>query len=301
MKRALIATLYNEADNVAQWWDCLRRQTEMPDEIAIVDGGSKDGTWEKLSELARSSPVPVRLEQHRCNIAGGRNRAIRLTTAEIIVATDAGSFPEPTWFAEITKPLLRDPGIDCTGGLNLCENQNEFQKFLEIFEPRQETGQGNGQVHPSSRNTAFRRETWAAVGGYPEWLTLAAEDSLFTHELALIGKKTVYTPAAVVHWSVRPSLAAYYKLLHRNAYGAAEARLYAPYFLRRGLITICPLLLLMSRHRFQHLGFRYRKNASSALGWLAGFLKGRRPPPGWKRVDGILLSPEAQNFLAATR
>jgi cellulose synthase/poly-beta-1,6-N-acetylglucosamine synthase-like glycosyltransferase len=298
MKRALIATLYNEADNVAQWWDCLRRQTEMPDEIAIVDGGSRDGTWEKLQELARTSPIPVRLEQHRCNIAGGRNRAIRLTMGEIIAVTDAGSFPEPAWFAEITKPLLLEPGIDCTGGLNIANNRNEFQKFLEIFEPRQETGRSGGQVHPSSRNTAFRREAWAAVGGYPEWLTLAGEDSLFTHELVSVGKKTSYIPGAVVHWSVRPNMPAYYKLLHRNGYGAAEARLYTPYFLRRGLITLCPFLLLLSRHRFRHLEFRYRKNASSVLGWLAGLLKGHRPPPGWKRVDGILLSPESQNYLA---
>jgi hypothetical protein len=31
MKRALIATLYNEADNVSRWWDCLMRQKVMPD------------------------------------------------------------------------------------------------------------------------------------------------------------------------------------------------------------------------------------------------------------------------------
>ena len=68
---------------------------------------------------------------------------------------------------------------------------------------------------------------------------------------------------------------------------------------RRGLITFCPPLLLLSRHRFRHLGFRYRKNTSSTLGWLAGFFKGHKAPGDWRRVDGILLSPEAQRNLAA--
>lgn len=304
MKRALIATLYNEADNVSRWWDCLRRQTVRPDEIIIVDGGSTDGTWEKLAELARQAPVPVKLEQRRCNIAAGRNRAIQLTDAEIIAATDAGSFPEPDWFHEITRPLLEDAGVDCTGGVNIAGDESAFQNYLAQFEPRADVEaaikSGNKEVHPSSRNTAFRRSAWADVGGYPEWLTLAAEDILFTQELTRVGKRIIRNPKAVVYWSVRDSAEAYLKLLYRNAYGSGEARLDLPYFFRRSLVTFFPLLLLLSRHRFRHLKFRYRKNAASTCGWLAGYFLGKKPPSGWQRVRGVLLSPEAQNYLART-
>lgn len=298
MKVALIATVFNEEDNLPRWWKCLQAQTVLPDEIAIVDGGSKDRTWETLQELARQSRVPVKLEQRRCNIAGGRNRAIELTDAGIIAATDAGSFPEPDWFAEITRPLREDATLDVTGGLNMSNDVTPFQSFLAELEPRVETGVSSDGIHPSSRNTAFRRSAWADVGGYPEWLTLAGEDALFTHELQTIGRKFFYNPKAVVHWSVRETADAYFKLLYRNAYGAAEAQLYGPYFRRRGLIALLPPVLLLSRHRFRHLRFRYLKNFSSARGWLAGKLHGHRPPPGWTRHEGILLSPAAQNFLA---
>ena len=298
MKRALIATLYNEADNVSRWWDCLRRQTVWPDEIVIVDGGSTDGTWEKLSELARQAPVPVKLEQRRCNIAAGRNRAIQLTDAEIIAATDAGSFPEPDWFHEITRLLLEDAAVDCAGGMNIAGDENAFQNYLAQFEPRSGPIRDGEPVNPSSRNTAFRRSAWADVGGYPEWLTLAAEDALFTAELHLAGKKIFYNPKAVVYWEVRDSEEAYLNLLYRNAYGSGEARLDPPYFLRRGLITFFPPLLLLSRHRFRHLKFRYLKNAASTRGWLAGYFMGKKPPAGWKWVQGIYLSPEAQATLA---
>jgi glycosyltransferase involved in cell wall biosynthesis len=297
MKVALIATVFNEEDNLPRWWKCLQAQTVLPDEIVIVDGGSKDRTWEILQELARSSRVPVKLEQHRCNIAGGRNRAIALTDADIIAATDAGSFPEPDWFAEITRPLREDETLDVTGGLNVSNDVTPFQNFLAEMEPRVDTGVSGDGIHPSSRNTAFRRRAWADVGGYPEWLTLAGEDALFTHELQKIGREFFYNPKAVVHWSVRETADAYFKLLYRNAYGAAEAQLFWPYFRQRIIISLCPPLLLLSRHRFRHFTFRYRKNFSSAHGWVAGKISGHRPPADWRRVAGIILSPAAQNHL----
>ena len=134
MKRALIATVFNESDNVAGWWGALQQQTVLPDEIVVVDGGSRDGTWEKLGDLARRSKVPVRLDQRSCNIAAGRNRAIALTDAEIIAATDAGSSPEAEWFGEITRPLLEDPSVDVVGGRSVSLSENEFQRYLLQFE-----------------------------------------------------------------------------------------------------------------------------------------------------------------------
>jgi len=297
IKRALIATVYNEADNLSRWWECLMQQTVLPDEIVIVDGGSKDGTWEFLQKLAAQSRVAVKLDQRRCNIAEGRNRAISLTDAEIIAATDAGSFPEPEWFGEITRPLLEDQTLDVTGGLNTSDAATGFKQFLAQFEARQETGVSQHEINPSSRNTAYRRQTWADVGGYPEWLTLAGEDLLFTQQLNRVGKKIFYNPRAVVHWSVRETEAEYFKLLYRNGYGASEAQSCWSDFRRRIILSLCPPLLLLSRHRFRHLRFRYLRNFYSAYGWVAGKLIGHRPPPGWQRFAGVLLSPETRKYL----
>ena len=297
MKRALIATLFNEADNVVRWWECLQAQTVLPDEIVVVDGGSQDDTWEKLQALAAQSRVPVRLEQRRCNIAGGRNRAIALTGAEIIAVTDAGSFPERNWFAEITAPLLADATLDVVGGCSERLVENDFHRFLSIMDPEPATPVDPVDLYPSSRNTAFRRQAWADVGGYPEWLTLTAEDALFNFQLHWIGKKFLPNPNALVRWPARADAGSYFKMLYGYGYGAAEARLYAPYFRRRLLLTLCPPLLLLSRHRFKCFGFRYRKNAASALGWLAGLGKGHRPPQDWRRVRGVLLSRQAQAYL----
>ncbi|HEY3901258.1 MAG TPA: glycosyltransferase [Chthoniobacter sp.] len=296
-KRALIATLLNEAGAVEKWWSCLGAQTDQPDEIVIVDGGSRDGTWEKLQSLATKNATPVRLEQRRCNIAEGRNCAIRLTDAEIIVSTDAGSFPDANWFRELTRPLLEDPTIDIVGGRTCSVCETPFQKYLRLFEPAHDTPQAEGAVFSSSRNIAYRKKTWEAVGGYPEWLTLAAEDALFNYELHAIGMKFVPNPQAIVHWPERSAERDYLRLLYRNGFGAAEAKLYTSLFLQKLLIVLLPPLLLLSRHRFSHLRFRYLRSFSAAMGWLAGKLRGKRPPPGWQRQEGVLLSPEAQRHL----
>jgi len=291
MKRALIVTLYNEANNVLRWWDCLAAQEILPDEIVLVDGGSTDGTWEQLQIFARQSRIPIKLKQQRCNIAEGRNLAIAMTDAEIIASNDAGSFPQKNWFEEITRPLIENHELDVVGGYSENLFENEFQKFLAPFEGQPAKPE---EIYPSSRNVAFRRRAWAEVGGYPEWLTLTAEDALFNFGLHQIGRQFFYNPQAIVRWPARTNAAAYFKMLYLYGYGAAEARLYAPYFRNRILIACLPPLVLLSRWRWRHAIFRYRKNLASARGWLAGRLWGKCPPPDWKRINGVLLSPEAQ-------
>ena len=234
----------------------------------------------------------------RCNIAAGRNRAIELTDAELIAATDAGCVAERDWFCEITWPLLENPQVDVVAGRSINRFENEFQRFLEPFEGQAGAPREPEKIDPSSRNIAFRRQAWADVGGYPEWLTLTGEDALFNQELHQLDKQFFYNPHAVVSWPVRDTAKSYFKMLSSYGYGAAEAQLYAPYFRRRTLIALCPpLVLLSSRWRWRHAGFRYQKNLASARGWLAGLMHGQRPPKDWKRIAGVLLSPAAQHCL----
>ncbi len=134
--------------------------------------------------------------------------------------------------------------------------ETAFHEFLRHFEPDHDTP----QVGSSSRNIAFRRQTWEAVGGYPEWLTLTAEDALFNFQLWTLNKKFVLNEEAVVRWQERPTAKAYFKMLYRYGFGIAEAQLYGSHFLRPALIAVFPPLLLFSRRRFTHFLFRYRNH-----------------------------------------
>ncbi len=295
MKIALISTVFNEGEGVFAWAAALRAQTRMPDEFVIVDGGSTDGTPERLQKAFAGGGFPVpKIIVEKCNIARGRNLAIQNCTAEIIAATDAGSFAAADWLAEITRPLLADAALDVVGGCSTPLVENDFQRLLLLLDGPETAPRTPAEIFPSSRNTAFRRSAWTAVGGYPEWLTRWAEDALFNFQLHALGKHYFYNPRASVAWPVRPDAKSYFQMLRNYGYGAAEARLYAPYFRRRLLIALCPPLVLLSRWRTRHAGFRYRKNFASARGWLMGFLRGQRAPADWRRIDGVWFSPAAQ-------
>ena len=70
MRTALIATLYNEADNVSRWWDCLMRQTVLPKSgsdkpgplfmtirIAITGKTATPGLFETMVALGQETVI----------------------------------------------------------------------------------------------------------------------------------------------------------------------------------------------------------------------------------------------------
>ena len=54
---SVIATVLNEAEDIDGLVSSLIHQTLEPAEIIIVDGGSTDGTWERLQADAEYTPI----------------------------------------------------------------------------------------------------------------------------------------------------------------------------------------------------------------------------------------------------
>lgn len=298
MSTALIATVFNEAGSLDRWLGALAAQTLSPDEFVIVDGGSTDDTVQRLESFRWPVGFPrPKILVRRCNIAEGRNLAVRESTASIIVATDAGSVAARDWFEKMVAPFLADDSISVVGGQSAYMLRNEFQKRLTRY-----LGDAipvtSENVMPSSRCVAFQRSAWAAVGGYPEWLTLTAEDSLFNHNLRAAGLRFHYAPEAIVHWEVRPDLRGYLRMIYGYGYGAAEAGLATSLYWRWLLSSLIPPLILCSRHPVRDIPLRYLRNLAAAAGWVSGLMFGHKAPAGWKKEDAYYLSPETQDYAA---
>ena len=72
VKVSLISTTRNEASNVEAWLNSLLKQSRLPDEIVITDGGSTDGTADLIRRQAVTFPIPIRLiEEPGANISRG--------------------------------------------------------------------------------------------------------------------------------------------------------------------------------------------------------------------------------------
>ena len=303
MKVVLISTVFNEGEDLLAWAAALRQQTRPPDEFVIVDGGSTDGTPERLRQAFAGGGFPApKIIGEKCNIARGRNLAIKNSTAEIIVSIDGGSLAEPTWLEKLVAPFFARPEIQIVGGWSRLQVTTPFgQRMRGFIEMPRDAFVAGGPCHTSSRNIAFLRSAWQTVGGYPEWLTLAGEDLLFNCNLEIADVRSCYEPAAVVSWDGRPDLKSYLRLFYRNSYALGELRLIYPYYFNWLLTTVIPPLILFSKHPLGDVRFRFLRNAYGVGGWLAGRFGGHKPPPGWKKVQGQWLSPETLAYLGGRR
>ena len=111
---SLIATVKNEADNIAALLDSMLGQTQPPDEIVINDNHSSDAT-PAIVERYIAQGHPIRLVKGGHNIPSGRNNAIRHARGSVIASCDAGLTLPPHWLTAITAPLLNGHA-DIVGG-----------------------------------------------------------------------------------------------------------------------------------------------------------------------------------------
>jgi len=220
---AVIATVLNEAEAIEALCESLERQTRLLDEVVIVDGGSTDGTLERLEALARRGRLSLKvLSRPGCNISQGRNLAIGAAQCPLIASTDAGVRLEDDWLERLIAPFEGEHPPDVVGGFFLADSRSTFELALgAVTLPLPEEIEGD-RFHPSSRSVAFRREAWQAVGGYPEWLDYC-EDLLFDFALRDAGYAFAFAPRALVHFRPRKTLGAFFKQYYRYARGDGKA------------------------------------------------------------------------------
>jgi glycosyltransferase involved in cell wall biosynthesis len=221
-RTSLIVTVRNEADTVDGLLGSMARQTRQPDEVVIVDGGSTDDTWQRLQTWTTRLPLHL-IQVPRAGIARGRNLAIEASSGDLIAVTDAGVRLERDWFAQLHAPMTDD--VDVVSGFFGADPRTVFERAMgatvlpavKDIDPR--------TFLPSSRSVLFRREAWAAVGGYPEWLDYC-EDLVFDLALERAGCRFAFAPQARVWFRPRGSLAAFFHQYFRYARGDGKADLF---------------------------------------------------------------------------
>lgn len=205
-------TRSNEFDVFDTWISSIMKQTRVPDEIIIVDGGSTDNTWPAIQKMANNHPT-LKVFQYQSNIAAGRNFGIKKASGNVIVVTDAGCAYNHDWFERITAPF-EDSAVQAAA--------TAFGPWLGPLEPLRAfvlaaaTTPAPWEFQrdwlPSSRSVAFRKELWETVGGYPEWIPFC-EDVLFDKKIMAV-TPFFYVRQPLVAWRQRPSLKAYFKQLY---------------------------------------------------------------------------------------
>jgi glycosyltransferase involved in cell wall biosynthesis len=220
---SVVATVLNEGRSIDRLLASLAAQTRLADEVVIVDGGSTDGTLERLRAWAAGRTSATVLSRPGANISAGRNAAIAVARGPVIACTDAGVVLADDWLAMLCAPFAS--GARAVSGFFVADPVGPFETALGattlplVDEVDPET------FLPSSRSVAFLKEAWAAAGGYPEWLDYC-EDLVFDFRLVAAGGRPAFAAGAVVAFRPRPSLGAFVRQYYRYARGDGKADLW---------------------------------------------------------------------------
>lgn len=212
---SICLTCLNEVSTIRMTLANLRGQLRVdPYEIVVVDGGSTDGTWEILLEIAEGTPGMRVYRHEEANIkympspvAYGRNRAIGHSRGSIIAVTDAGTIVSVVWLANLLA-RFSDPSVDVVYGR--CY-------------PRQ------SEVDRSSRNVAFRVKVWDKIP-YPQ-VYLTAEDTFWNDQIDRAGIKWVFEESAFATWFPPESFKGKARMYYRYGKGDGYCRLRGSYYL----------------------------------------------------------------------
>lgn len=219
MKTTFVATVLNEEKSIVPLLESIFAQTRLPDEVIIVDGGSKDETVKRIKEFMAQTKVRYYVLPG-VNRPRGRNEAIRNSTGEIIVISDAGCVLEKHWVEEIIKPF-QNKIVEVVAGFYLPTGDSVLERILGELTSVSLDKVDPKTFLPSSRSIAIRRSTWKKIGGYPDELN-DSEDLVFDQNLKNAGVKFAFAPKAIVYWPQE-----------KNIFGALKQ--YAHYSLGDGI------------------------------------------------------------------
>ncbi|MGH3102745.1 MAG: glycosyltransferase, partial [Gaiellaceae bacterium] len=245
----VVTTVLDEGPAIDTLLDLLLPQLADEDEIVVVDGGSSDDTADRIRARAAADARVRALLAPGTNIPAGRNRGIADARNDVIACTDAGCAPAPEWLAALKAGFGERLGPDLLTGTYRVAARTSFEHAMAAAcYPDLEEARRPGPLArlygrllglrpeaslPTGRSSAFTREAWSRVGGFPEDLP-TAEDVTFGRAIAAAGGRCLLCLDAEVTWEQRPSARSTARMYYR--YGAGGGRSGDPLIVGRDLV-----------------------------------------------------------------
>lgn len=207
---SLVVPLQDEEATIGSLLSSIVSQTLLPEELILVDAGSRDRTAEMIREF-RGPVTPKLVSAARIHPGVARNQGVLQASREWIAFTDGGIRLEPDWLAELGRAA--SSGVDAVFGNcePVCDTFfGECAAIAYVSERNQHGTRGF-----SIASCAVRRAAFEAVGGFPPYRS--AEDLIFMERITSRFRFT-WAPAATAHWDIAGTVTGTYRRFSEYAY-----------------------------------------------------------------------------------
>jgi glycosyltransferase involved in cell wall biosynthesis len=208
---SVVIPVLDGAETLADQIDAVLSQLVDDAELIIVDNGSTDTTpdiierYVERCERVRAVHVPVR------GVNRARNAGVDVASGRFILLCDADDIVQQGWLEGFRAALGR---ADLVGGVLIGRDSTGAE--VELPDPRKP--QEWELSSPWGCCCAFRRETWARVGGFDDRMSGAFDEFDFFLRAQLLGATLVWSDDAAIRYSWDPSEAKRYRWWREQTY-----------------------------------------------------------------------------------
>jgi succinoglycan biosynthesis protein ExoA len=205
--------MLDEADHLETFLHDLGAQDfEGELEVLVADGGSSDGSREKLAALASTAGLDVTvLDNPERWVSSGLNECICRAKGDLLVRLDCHSRYPPDYL-RLCARLAEETGADAVGGIVVPRGRSQGERAIAcaMDSPFGGIGWMRGTSGPTRRESdtvtygAFRPSAFRQAGLFDESLRRNQDDE-FTFRLRSLGRRVVLDSAIKVFYTPRPS------------------------------------------------------------------------------------------------
>jgi GT2 family glycosyltransferase len=302
----VIVVNFNAGDHLRRCLAHLAEQSQLPEQILIMDNGSTDGSLAAGRHAIQSDPrLADRTVIHElgANIgfAAACNQGIAAATTEFVALLNPDAFPESGWLAALVTTARAFPGCAAFGSRQMLAGRSNI--LDGIGDRWHLTGlsyrDGHGRAltpadleareifSPCAAAALYRKHAVLAVGGFDEDYFCFGEDVDLGYRLRLAGHGARCVPDAVVDHvgggSTPGDVATYFG--HRNVVWTLVKNTPGPLLVISLLGHLCQSILVGVVLGFRGRGRAFVRGKQEAVRGLAAAFRKRRFVQSGRKVS----------------
>ncbi len=216
----IIITVLNEEKEIKYTIDSLLKQTILPKNIIVIDGGSTDKT---INILKSYNNKKIKILKIIGNRSKARNIGIKYSKAKFIAITDAGCILDKYWLESFIKCYKNKKIPIIYGFYEGLSHNNLEQAFIAYLIPKKNK---IFKFLPTTRSVFIDKSIFKKFS-FNENLSLN-EDFEFFYKLKNSNIKFFYCKNAKLKWIPPKNLKQFIKKIYNFAKGDAQARIIRP-------------------------------------------------------------------------